>query len=159
MSTWELHSKIFQPYFGWCNHVGLPFRPQSHEQIFAKSNPYTDQVVHMLLNELALYMCIWTESANLRYMPEMLCFIYYTMRFSPAFDSALKQEEKWRKIPSDPTSVSKNKRSDTLPPDNSWPDPQITVYERETNWITVSCSPPLIYGTFARTCETLIGNL
>ncbi|CAD7698034.1 unnamed protein product [Ostreobium quekettii] len=84
-SVWELHSKIFQNYFNWCKHVGLPRRPVSQSERFRNKEPYTDEIIIMLMNELALFYCIWTEGANVRYMPEVMCFIFWTMRFSPVF--------------------------------------------------------------------------
>ncbi|CAD7698647.1 unnamed protein product [Ostreobium quekettii] len=84
-SVWDLHSKIFQNYFDWCKHVGLPRRPTSQSERFRNKEPFTDEIIIMLMNELALFYCIWTEGANVRYMPEVLCFIFWTMRFSPFF--------------------------------------------------------------------------
>lgn len=106
MSLWEYHSKIFQPYIGWCNHVGLHQRPVTQADTFAKSEPYSDSVACMLLNELALYMCIWTEGANLRYMPELTCFLYHVLRFSSNFEELLQSKSKGAAVPTDPEAVS-----------------------------------------------------
>lgn len=106
MSLWEYHSKIFQPYMGWCSHVDLPARPQTQADTFAKSEPYSDSVAHMLLNELGLYMCIWAESANMRYMPELICFLYHVMRFSSTFEDLLQSKSKGVSVPTDPEAVS-----------------------------------------------------
>lgn len=37
------------------------------------------------LMELSLQFCIYTEGANLRHTPHLLCLVYYIMRSSTAF--------------------------------------------------------------------------
>lgn len=43
-----------------------------------------DQVLLQLL-ELSLQLCIYTEAANLRHTPHLLCLIYYIMRSACTF--------------------------------------------------------------------------
>lgn len=104
-AVWDMHSRVFQNYFDWCKHINLPYRPISQSANFAKSEPHSDEVVMMLVKELALYFCIWTEAANLRYMPESLVFVFWTMRFSPIFAELDDGREGVTPVPTDPEVV------------------------------------------------------
>ncbi|KAF0682346.1 Aste57867_25529 [Aphanomyces stellatus] len=66
-----LHDKLFGNYTEWCR--------------FLHTDPvwYTGKLSHGLTNRqfvnILLYLCIWGEAANLRHMPECLCYIYHQM--------------------------------------------------------------------------------
>lgn len=81
-SIHRLHAAIFQAYFDWCNHVAvLPRLPQLEYQD-VKSVRGNVLPWEYLLEELALYFLIYSESANVRHMPEALWFIYWIVRNS-----------------------------------------------------------------------------
>ncbi|XP_057461314.1 putative callose synthase 8 [Actinidia eriantha] len=69
----ELMKKIFKNYTNWCKFLGrksnirLPYLKQEAQQ-------------HKLLY-LGLYLLIWGEAANLRFMPECLCYIFHHMAY------------------------------------------------------------------------------
>lgn len=109
-AVWDLHSRMFQNYFDWCKHVGLVSRPSTAAAFLRSSEPYTDEVAIMLMMELGLYFCIWTEAANLRYMPESIWFIFWTMRFSSTFaelvGSGERKGDQIIPVPADPMLVS-----------------------------------------------------
>ena len=96
-------------YFKWCDHVGLPARPSSQNEWFNKAEPFSDEACNMIVAEVALSYLIWTEAHNLRYLPELLNFIFWTMRFSPAFEEAANVSQNGRgniqPVPNDPEAV------------------------------------------------------
>ncbi|TKY49513.1 Callose synthase 2 [Spatholobus suberectus] len=69
----EVMKKLFRNYKKWCKYLGrrsslwLPTIQQEMQQ-------------HKLLY-MGLYLLIWGEAANLRFMPECLCYIYHHMAF------------------------------------------------------------------------------
>lgn len=69
----EVMKKIFKNYKKWCEYLGrksslwLPTIQQEVEQ--------------RKLLYVGLYLLIWGEAANLRFMPECLCYIYHHMAF------------------------------------------------------------------------------
>lgn len=97
-------------YTKWCDHVGLPQRPASQNDWFSKSEPFADDACNLLLSEVALVFLIWTEGHNLRYMPELLNFLFWCMRFSSVFEEAANVGSSGRgdvqPVPSDPEMVS-----------------------------------------------------
>ena len=61
----DLHDRdTFDSYVKWCKNMGVP----ADERY-----PPTDDP----LNNIALWWSIWGEAANLRFMPECLCFLFY----------------------------------------------------------------------------------
>ncbi|RHY35179.1 hypothetical protein DYB32_000318 [Aphanomyces invadans] len=66
-----LHRKLVGNYAEWCK--------------FIKAEPvwYAGELNKRLTNrlhmELMLYLCIWGEAANVRHMPECICFLYHQM--------------------------------------------------------------------------------
>ncbi|XP_015581453.2 putative callose synthase 8 isoform X1 [Ricinus communis] len=69
----ELMKKFFKNYTNWCKYLGrtnnirLPCVKQEAQQ-------------HKLLY-IGLYLLIWGEAANLRFMPECLCYIFHHMAY------------------------------------------------------------------------------
>ncbi|KAG5015805.1 hypothetical protein JHK85_021941 [Glycine max] len=69
----EVMKKLFRNYKKWCKYLGrksslwLPTIQQEMQQ--------------RKLLYMGLYLLIWGEAANLRFMPECLCFIYHHMAF------------------------------------------------------------------------------
>jgi hypothetical protein len=50
-----------------------------------------DEVIRLLTCELALFLLMFSESANIRHLPEAMAFIYWVMRFSHTFEKRLPQ--------------------------------------------------------------------
>ncbi|GLU17718.1 hypothetical protein SLE2022_340740 [Rubroshorea leprosula] len=69
----ELMRKFFKNYTNWCKFLGrrsnirLPYVNQEAQQ-------------HKILY-IGLYLLIWGEAANLRFMPECLCYIFHHMAY------------------------------------------------------------------------------
>ncbi|RMX65573.1 hypothetical protein DD238_006267 [Peronospora effusa] len=63
-----IHAKFFRNYVKWCQFL--------HTQPFLLDTaPYPGAAER----QVALFLLIWGESANLRFMPECLCFLYHKM--------------------------------------------------------------------------------
>ncbi|RHZ23681.1 hypothetical protein DYB37_002136 [Aphanomyces astaci] len=75
-----LHDKLFSNYKEWCAFVGAKSVAFSQP---AQGTPLTS-VLHM---DLMLYFLIWGESANLRHMPECVCYLYHQMMSTLIKDS------------------------------------------------------------------------
>eukprot|EP00644_Phytophthora_capsici_P007848 jgi/Phyca11/536781/estExt2_fgenesh1_pg.C_PHYCAscaffold_630011 len=63
-----IHAKFFRNYIKWCQ--------------FLRTQPYlldTAPYPGAAERQIALFLLIWGESANLRFMPECLCFLYHKM--------------------------------------------------------------------------------
>ena len=56
-----VHSALFSNYSQWCARLGVAERSCG------------------LLEDCVLYLCIWGEAANLRHMPEMLCWLFHQL--------------------------------------------------------------------------------
>ena len=67
----SLHGEVFQNYRQWCKSLCcVPiFCPSSLSALGPSGSQSLD---------LATWFCIWGECANLRHMPECLCFLYHT---------------------------------------------------------------------------------
>ncbi|CAA7399579.1 unnamed protein product [Spirodela intermedia] len=69
----DVMKKLFKNYTKWCKYLG---RKRSLWL------PTIQQEVHQRkLLYMGLYLLIWGEAANLRFMPECLCYIYHHMAF------------------------------------------------------------------------------
>ncbi|CAH0518510.1 unnamed protein product [Peronospora belbahrii] len=63
-----IHGKFFRNYVKWCEFLRIkPFLLDSASYPGAAER------------QIALFLLIWGESANLRFMPECLCFLYHKM--------------------------------------------------------------------------------
>ncbi|XP_010455820.1 PREDICTED: callose synthase 11-like isoform X2 [Camelina sativa] len=73
----RFRKKLLRNYTNWCSFLGVRCHVTSPTQSRRQTN-----VVLNLRRELlyvALYLLIWGESANLRFMPECLCYIFHHM--------------------------------------------------------------------------------
>jgi callose synthase len=64
-------NKLFKNYKSWCKFLGRKnnlWLPQIHQEVRQRKILY-----------MGLYLLVWGESANLRFMPECLCYIYHHM--------------------------------------------------------------------------------
>lgn len=70
-----LHQKVFANYYKWCQSMGV--KPN----LWGMNTPRVER--HRdpgdLAFDLVLFFCIWGEGANIRHMPECLCFLYHKM--------------------------------------------------------------------------------
>ncbi|KAK9058187.1 hypothetical protein SSX86_023027 [Deinandra increscens subsp. villosa] len=69
----EVMNKIFKNYQKWCEYLG-----RKHSLWFPNIQK---EVQQRKLLYMGLYLLIWGEAANLRFMPECLCYIYHHMAF------------------------------------------------------------------------------
>ncbi|KAH7429708.1 hypothetical protein KP509_09G062400 [Ceratopteris richardii] len=65
----KLRKKVLKNYVNWCSYL----RKKSNLWLKNQVNEQRD------LLYISLYLLIWGESANLRFMPECLCFIFHNM--------------------------------------------------------------------------------
>ncbi|KAM3732281.1 hypothetical protein ACB098_11G048200 [Castanea mollissima] len=69
----ELMAKFFKNYINWCKFLGR----ESNIKL-----PLVKQEAHQYkLLYIGLYVLIWGEAANLRFMPECLCYIFHHMAY------------------------------------------------------------------------------
>ena len=66
----RLHSRMFHNYKKWCERMGS-------RQHFIKHS--TGKKYACLIEDMLLFLLIWGESANMRHMPESLCFLYHKL--------------------------------------------------------------------------------
>ncbi|THF94807.1 hypothetical protein TEA_002607 [Camellia sinensis var. sinensis] len=69
----EVMKKLFKNYKKWCNYLGRKsslWLPTIQQEVQQRKLLY-----------MGLYLLIWGEAANLRFMPECLCYIYHHMAF------------------------------------------------------------------------------
>ncbi|KAJ0396106.1 hypothetical protein ATCC90586_005507 [Pythium insidiosum] len=67
----ELHKKLMSNYRDWCKFLGVP------PQFF--SGQATNNLRHPLHMDIMLYFLIWGEAANVRHMPECICYLFHQM--------------------------------------------------------------------------------
>ncbi|DAZ92454.1 TPA: hypothetical protein N0F65_000238 [Lagenidium giganteum] len=67
----EVQRKLFKNYLNWCDFVGVP-EHEVHVELDERKQLLRER-------QIALWLLIWGESANVRFMPECLCFIYHNM--------------------------------------------------------------------------------
>ncbi|KAI3681239.1 hypothetical protein L6452_36028 [Arctium lappa] len=69
----EVMKKLFKNYKKWCKYLGRKsslWLPNIQQEVQQRKLLY-----------MGLYLLIWGEAANLRFMPECLCYIYHHMAF------------------------------------------------------------------------------
>ncbi|KAG9130299.1 hypothetical protein Leryth_004210 [Lithospermum erythrorhizon] len=70
----RFRQKLLKNYTSWCSYLGK----KSQVRLPHRQNP---DVLRRELLYVSLYMLVWGEAANLRFMPECLCYIYHHMAF------------------------------------------------------------------------------
>ncbi|KAK8672717.1 hypothetical protein V6N13_111081 [Hibiscus sabdariffa] len=65
-----LLDKIFKNYRSWCNYL----RCKSHLRFQQGCNRQQLELIY-----ISLYLLIWGEASNIRFMPECLCYIFHNM--------------------------------------------------------------------------------
>eukprot|EP00249_Psilotum_nudum_P024934 c29326_g1_i1 orf=153-1502(+) len=71
----HLRKKVTKSYEKWCYFLGK----KSNLWLPKKRNAIPDERRELIYS--CLYLLIWGEAANLRFMPECLCFIFHNMAF------------------------------------------------------------------------------
>ncbi|VFQ64399.1 unnamed protein product [Cuscuta campestris] len=71
----QLRDKIFKNYESWCKYLHRPSSIKSHE---------LGEWLHLEKHQadlvyIGLYLLIWGEASNIRFMPECLCYIFHKM--------------------------------------------------------------------------------
>ncbi|KAI3511129.1 hypothetical protein L1887_18273 [Cichorium endivia] len=69
----EVMDKLFENYLKWCKYLG-------RKDSLTFPNIQKERQQRKLLY-MGLYLLIWGEAANLRFMPECLCYIYHHMAY------------------------------------------------------------------------------
>ncbi|GAV78689.1 Glucan_synthase domain-containing protein/FKS1_dom1 domain-containing protein [Cephalotus follicularis] len=67
----ELMKKFFKNYTNWCKYLG---RKSNIRLPYVKKEAQQHKILY-----IGLYLLIWGEAANLRFMPECLCYIFHHM--------------------------------------------------------------------------------
>lgn len=77
----QIHAKFFKNYARWCQ--------------FLRTKPYLldNQPPGTAERQIALFLLVWGESANMRFMPECICFLYHSLA------SKLEGAEKMPSVP------------------------------------------------------------
>ncbi|GMJ01889.1 enhancer of edr1 3, glucan synthase-like 5, GLUCAN SYNTHASE-LIKE 5, POWDERY MILDEW RESISTANT 4 [Hibiscus trionum] len=70
----EFRSKLLENYTNWCSYLGA----ESNVRI-PDSSGFGSDITRRELLYVGLYLLIWGESANLRFMPECICYIFHHM--------------------------------------------------------------------------------
>ncbi|KAK4770185.1 hypothetical protein SAY87_030717 [Trapa incisa] len=70
----SFREKLLENYEEWCSYLGV----RSSVQV-SVSPVDIDLVIRQELLYISLYLFIWGESANLRFLPECLCYIFHHM--------------------------------------------------------------------------------
>ncbi|CAH9107488.1 unnamed protein product [Cuscuta europaea] len=71
----KLHDKIFKNYNSWCKYL---HRPSNIKRVTTVSQDGSKQQ-QLDLVYVGLYLLIWGEASNIRFMPECLCYIFHCM--------------------------------------------------------------------------------
>ncbi|PPS13363.1 hypothetical protein GOBAR_AA07211 [Gossypium barbadense] len=66
----KLVDKVFKNYRSWCNYL----RCKSHLRFQQGCNRQQLELIY-----ISLYLLIWGEASNIRFMPECLCYIFHNM--------------------------------------------------------------------------------
>ncbi|GLJ16179.1 hypothetical protein SUGI_0270170 [Cryptomeria japonica] len=68
-----LRKKILKNYYNWCAYLGRKPHAQIKEHMSREPKEQNE------LLYISLYLLIWGEAANLRFLPECLCYIFHHM--------------------------------------------------------------------------------
>ncbi|CAI5708502.1 unnamed protein product [Hyaloperonospora brassicae] len=71
----RVHAKFFKNYFAWCRFLRVEPRAAATLSTHSTGAPTTAT----LETQLALFLLLWGEAGNLRFMPECICFLYHQM--------------------------------------------------------------------------------
>jgi hypothetical protein len=91
MAIDELHGHVFANFEHWRRHMCLPLPEAAGRTLHGVHGPAL--LIHVQLYELMLFFLMHGEAANLRHLPEGLCFIFYCARQRLRFDGATRPAE------------------------------------------------------------------
>lgn len=74
-SPQRLHAKIFSNYKKWCKRMIV--KPLFCKLSSAYSSALSNKVYSMYIEDILMFFLIWGEAANLKHMPECLCFLFH----------------------------------------------------------------------------------
>lgn len=87
-----LHSSIFKPFKRWTDHTYMEVRwvGRRHATRSATGKHWWPSITVQQERDITLYLLLWGEAANLRFMPELLFFLFAVARahVRDAFDMA-----------------------------------------------------------------------
>ncbi|CAH9104298.1 unnamed protein product [Cuscuta epithymum] len=83
----KLNDKIFKNYNSWCKYLHLPSNIKSKQDGSKQQQRQQEQEQHLERQQqqfrdlvyVGLYLLIWGEASNIRFMPECLCYIFHCM--------------------------------------------------------------------------------
>eukprot|EP00600_Ochromonadales_sp_CCMP1393_P017267 CAMPEP_0175031692 /NCGR_PEP_ID=MMETSP0005-20121125/20978_1 /TAXON_ID=420556 /ORGANISM="Ochromonas sp., Strain CCMP1393" /LENGTH=845 /DNA_ID=CAMNT_0016292013 /DNA_START=268 /DNA_END=2805 /DNA_ORIENTATION=- len=67
----RIHRRLFSNYRRWCRHMGV------HSNLLKDSSKLN--TFENLIEDILMFLLIWGEAANLKHMPECLCFLTHKM--------------------------------------------------------------------------------
>ncbi|XP_059451119.1 callose synthase 7-like [Corylus avellana] len=105
----QLKEKIFKNYFSWCNYL----RCKSKIRI-----PQGRDTQQLELIYIGLYLLIWGEASNVRFMPECLCYIFHNLEplvDGLSFDSINEAVVSWLEREFEEWEVQKAMNGDKVP--------------------------------------------
>ncbi|KAJ8565674.1 hypothetical protein K7X08_008250 [Anisodus acutangulus] len=82
----DVMKKLFKNYKKWCKYLGRKsslWLPTIQQEVQQRKLLY-----------MGLYLLIWGEAANLRFMPERLCYIYHPMAFETLRNTIAKEAKR-----------------------------------------------------------------
>jgi callose synthase len=79
LAVYRLHGHLFGNYKTWCHRLGAQpcfsgKQPPAGQELMMSEALFESQITDLLL-----FLFIWGEAANLRHMPESLCFLYHKL--------------------------------------------------------------------------------
>ena len=74
----KFRRKLLQNYTSWCSYLGRKSQVSLSHRRNGTGNSETNSLRRELLY-VSLYLLIWGESANLRFAPECICYIFHHM--------------------------------------------------------------------------------
>ncbi|KAL9236784.1 hypothetical protein vseg_011413 [Gypsophila vaccaria] len=72
----RFRKRLLSNYFTWCSFLGKKHQVKSSSSYSRRSSSSVDELRRELVY-VSLYLLVWGEAANLRFMPECLCYIFY----------------------------------------------------------------------------------
>ena len=92
----RVHAKLFTNYRKWCDRMGVAPR-LCILQAPARNGLYphdtSPSYAGSYIADILLYFLVWGEAANLRHMPEAICFLYHKCQQESTQFAALSKHE------------------------------------------------------------------
>ncbi|GAB9468562.1 hypothetical protein Gpo141_00005878 [Globisporangium polare] len=77
----RVHKKFFKNYVWWCKFLRTkPYLAGATAKVQHQQQHVDDAATALVMEkQLALFLLIWGEAGNMRFMPECICFLYHSM--------------------------------------------------------------------------------